>query len=93
MTSVNMHKQMALYNKLYAQSLRLRSVVNARRIQYLLDESADNAALTIYTERAAAPDQWHRIFVGSLESLLCTNDEPKAVIAWFARRDITTFNA
>ena len=93
MTSVNMHKQMALYNKLYAQSLRLRNLTNARRIQYLLDESADNAALTIYTERAAAPDQWHRIFVGSLESLLCDSNEIKAVTAWFARRNITTFNA
>lgn len=88
MTSVNMHKQMALYNKLYAQSLRLTSKKNAARIQYLLDESADNAAQTIYSEKALPPEQWNYVFVGSLELLLSANEDNGTVYNWFKKRNI-----
>ena len=90
---IDLDAQTAVYNKLCNESLKLKSKTNSRRIQYLLDQAADNAGLTVCIEKAAPVEQWHSVFIATLESLLCTNKEPAAVVKWFQRRNITTFNA
>jgi hypothetical protein len=90
---IDLGKQTAVYESLCKQALKLKGETNSRRVQYLLDQAADNAGLTVCIEKAAPVEQWHSVFVATLESLLCTNKEPAAVINWFQRRNITTFNA
>ena len=82
--------QMALYNHLCKQAMRLKGEATQRRVMSILDNAADNAAQTIYNEKAAPVTDWNRIFVGSIECLLSSGGEnTTAVINWFKNRNIS----
>jgi hypothetical protein len=82
--------QMALYIHLCKQAMRLKGEATQRRVMSILDNAADNAAQTIYNEKAAPVDHWNRIFVGSIELLLSSGGEnTTAVINWFKNRNIS----
>jgi len=82
--------QMALYNHLCKQAMRLKGETTQRRVLHILDDAADNAAQTIYTEKSAPVTEWNRIFIGSIELLLsCGGENSTAVINWFKNRNIS----
>ena len=82
--------QMSLYNHLCKQAMRLKGEATQRRVMSILDNAADNAAQTIYNEKAAPVTDWNRIFVGSIELLLSSGGEnTTAVINWFHNRNIS----
>lgn len=56
---------------------------------HLLMSAADNAGLTVNIEKAAPVSEWNSIFIGSLESLLCTGEQSPAVVAWFKSHNIS----
>ena len=55
----------------------------------LLMSAADNAGLTVNIEKSAPVSEWNSIFIGSLESLLCTGEQSPAVVAWFKSHNIS----
>ena len=55
----------------------------------LLMSAADNAGPTVNIEKAAPVSEWNNIFIGSLETLLCTGEQSPAVVVWFKSHNIS----
>lgn len=83
-----MHNHMARFDDLMKQA---ESAEHGTRsdVFNLLMSAADNAGLTVNIEKNAPVSEWNSIFIGSLESLLCTGEQSPAVVAWFKSHNIS----
>lgn len=77
------------YDALLAGCESLKSSANRCWVNYVIEEAAENASFTIEVEKAATPEDWDRLFVGSIGSLLASGDYSKPVVKFFAARGIS----
>lgn len=77
------------YDALLADCAKLSSRDNRRAIDLIIDEAMDNANYTIDVEKAAPREDWDRLFVGTIASLLACGDYNANVRKFFAARGIS----
>lgn len=77
------------YDELNAACERLRSSANRCWVGNIIAEAADNASFTIEVEKAAPAEDWDRLFVGSIATMLACGDYNANVCKFFAARGIS----
>lgn len=84
-----MNANMKRYEDLVEQAAKIGSYENRHAVENILGEAAENAGATVNIEKALPVSDWEYVFIGSVESLLCTGQYNKTVCKWFATRGIT----
>lgn len=76
------------YPVLMRDACSVRGLSNRTAINHLIALGVVNANDTVMVEKAATPDDWHRLFEGTIGTMLASDVYPAAVVSFFTSRGL-----